>query len=64
MSHAARIHLAREIRDRLHEENYLALHLAATDTPQSIAGQCQCGAPLDDPTSDRCGPCGRDSGAR
>lgn len=61
---AARNHNAREIRDQLDEENPLALRLTGKGHRPRISAECRCGAPLDDPTSEICGPCGRDRGTR
>lgn len=37
---------------------------ADMDLAIPLYGLCRCGRELDDPTSDKCGPCGRDEEAR
>lgn len=64
MSHAVQVHLARAVRDGLDESNHLALKLLAAGRESRLSGLCRCGRELDDPTSNLCGPCGRDEGVR
>ncbi len=58
------VEIGRELRDRLDESSPLALHITTRDVRDSVARTCRCGQTLDDPTSELCGPCGRDRGAR
>lgn len=59
----ARVEAARHLRAQLHEADpaLLAVVLSPVRAPR---GACRCGAPIDDPCSDYCGPCGRDRGER
>lgn len=64
VSSALRVELARSLRGGMTEENSLALRLLDAGRNVRIRGLCECGATLDDPTSEICGPCGRDRGVR
>jgi hypothetical protein len=60
VSQAVRVHLARELRDRIDESNVLAFRLIETGRESRLSGLCRCGREVSDPTSALCGPCGRD----
>lgn len=62
LTRLTRADVARSVRERIDESCDAAL-FTLPPIPVSV-GLCRCGAPLDDPTMDVCGPCGRDQGER